>query len=102
MVSFLVNTLSIMHCIFGYANPMRLGPRNQHILQKNQVSDKGSSLYFKDMTFYFQEWSIFLVPKKMGSLLIRFWETTHPPPPSQHFALSLRGEGVRQFSRNVY
>ena len=48
---------------------------------KNQVSDKGSSLYFKDMTFYFQEWSIFLVPKKMGSLLIRFWETTHPPPP---------------------
>ena len=69
---------------------------------KNQVSVKGSSLYFKDMTFYFQEWSIFLVPKKMGSLLIRFWETTHPPPPSQHFALSLRGEGVRQFSRNVY
>ena len=33
MVSFLVNTLCIMHCIFGYANPMRLGQRNQHILQ---------------------------------------------------------------------
>ena len=36
MVSFLVNSPNIMHCftLFGNANPVQLGPQNQHILQK--------------------------------------------------------------------
>ena len=103
MVSFLVNTRSIMHCIFGYANPMRLGPRNQHILQKIKYQIKEVVYTLKTWLFIFRNGAFFLVPKKMGSLLIHFWETAHPPPPpSQHFALSLWGGGVRQFPRNVW
>ena len=59
MVSFLVNTLSIMNCLFGLRKSYDVRSEKSAHPTKNQVSDKGSSLYFKDMTFYFQEWRIF-------------------------------------------
>ena len=69
MVSFLVNTLSIMqNCIFGCPNPMRLGPRNQHILQKIKYQIKEVVYTLKACPFIFRYVAIFLVLKKMGSL----------------------------------
>ena len=73
MVSFQLNTLSIMNCIFGLRKSYEVRSEKSAHPTKNEVSVKGSSLYFKGMTFYFQVRSFFfLVPKKMGSLLIRF------------------------------
>ena len=47
MVSFLVNTLSVMHCytLFSYTNPVQLDPRNQLILHK-VLSVKGCALAY--------------------------------------------------------
>ena len=59
MVSFQLNTLSIMHCIFGLRKSYVVRSEKSAHPTKNQVSDKGSSLYFKGMTFYFQVRSIF-------------------------------------------
>ena len=50
---------------------------------KNQVSDKGSSLHFKDMTFYFQEWRIFFGSWKNGIIINTFLGNCSPPPPPQ-------------------
>ena len=54
MVSFQVNTLSIIHCRFGLRKSYVVRSEKSAHPTKNQVSDKGSSLYFKGMTFYFQ------------------------------------------------
>ena len=47
MVSFLVNTPSVMHCytLFSYANPVQLDPRSQLILHK-VLSVKGCALAY--------------------------------------------------------
>ena len=43
MVSFQLNTLSIMHCIFGLCKSYAVRSEKSVHPTKNQVSDKGSS-----------------------------------------------------------